>query len=241
MINAVRALFFWIGFLATAVPYGLLAVLLWLLRVPFRTRFNLLTTWGTFSIFWLHLTCGVRWRVIGAENITEQAGVLLANHQSTWETLFLQRLFRPQAWVLKESLLRIPFFGWGLRALDPVAIDRGQRRRALRQIVEQGSRLVEQGRWVVVFPEGTRLAAGQTRRWGTGGASLAVAARCPVIPLAHDAGRFWPRGGLVPRAGTSTITIGPPITVEGRTADEITREARNWVESHRADLPPPPR
>lgn len=236
MLGIPRALAFWLVFALSAIPFGILAIVMWLVRFPFPLRFRIISLWAGLAVHWLRLTCGVKWRIEGMENIPSQPCIVAANHQSTWETLFLQKLFRPQSWVLKRSLFWIPFFGWGLRSLEPVAIDRSRGREALRQIMEQGTRLLESRRWIVIFPEGTRLATGQSRRWGSGASMLATHSESPVVPVAHDSGRCWPRGSLIFRPGTITVRIGPPIDPAGRSADEVTEAVRAWVEGHRADL-----
>ncbi|MFO8155915.1 MAG: lysophospholipid acyltransferase family protein [Pseudomonadota bacterium] len=237
MVRLIRSAAFWLVFAVAAVPFGILAIAMWIGRLPFSLRFRIVSLWAGLGVHWLRLTCGVKWRVEGAENIPSQPCIIAANHQSTWETLFLQQLFRPQSWVLKRSLFWIPFFGWGLRSLEPVAIDRSRGRAALRQIIDQGTPLLEHHRWIVIFPEGTRLATGQTRRWGSGASMLATHSGYPIVPLAHDSGRCWPRGSLVFQPGTITVRIGPPIAIGGRTADQLTEVVRAWVENHRPDLP----
>ncbi len=199
--------------------------------LPYRTRYRVVMQWTTLNIWWLAVTCGLRHRVEGLENIPSRATVVLCKHQSTWETLVLPRYFSPQTWVLKRELLRIPFFGWGLATLRPIAIDRGAGRNALEQVVEQGMRRLAEGIWVVVFPEGTRVAPGARRRYRLGGAVLAEKSGRAVVPVAHDAGDYWPRRGFLKRPGTIRLVIGAPIESKGRSAAEINARAAEWIES----------
>jgi len=138
--------------------------------------------------------------------------------------------------VLKRELLLVPFFGWGLALLDPIAIDRGAGRKAVQQIIEQGRQRLESGRWVVVFPEGTRMAAGHHRRFGIGGAALAAGTGHPVVPVAHNAGHYWPRRGFLKKPGTIHVVIGPVIESRGKTAEQINRLAETWISETMARL-----
>jgi len=236
-VALLRSALFTLGMWLTTIPFGLLAVALLVVRPRFDRRFALISLWSRLMVHWLRWTCGVRWEVEGRENIPATPCLVFANHQSTWETIFLQSLFRPQTWVLKRELLAIPFFGWGLKALEPIAIDRGSGRKAVASIIRQGRERLAAERWVVVFPEGTRLGPGEQRKWGVGGAALAASSGYPVIPVAHDAGRYWAKGSFLKYPGTVRVRIGPPIPTEGRDAEAINEEARAWVEGHRADLP----
>ena len=201
------------------------------LVLPYRSRYRIVMQWTSLNIWWLGVTCGLRHRVEGLENIPKQATIVLCKHQSTWETLVLPRYFSPQTWVLKRELLRIPFFGWGLATLRPIAIDRAAGRDALEQVLEQGRRRLAEGIWVVVFPEGTRVAPGKRRRYRLGGAVLAEKTGRAVVPVAHNAGDYWPRRGFLKRPGTIRLVIGKPIQSEGLGATEINARAGRWIES----------
>ena len=201
------------------------------LALPYRTRYRVLMQWTVLNLWWLAVTCGLRHRVEGLQNIPERAAIVLCKHQSTWETLVLPRYFSPQTWVLKRELLRIPFFGWGLATLRPIAIDRAAGRSALEQVVEQGRRRLAEGIWVVVFPEGTRVAPGERSRYRRGGAALAERTGTAVVPVAHNAGDYWPRRGFLKRPGTIRLVIGEPIESAGRSAAEINARAAEWIES----------
>ena len=201
------------------------------LALPYRVRYRVVVRWTFLNIRWLEVTCGLRHRVEGLENIPARPTIVLCKHQSAWETLVLPRYFSPQTWVLKRELLRIPFFGWGLATLRPIAIDRAAGRSALEQVLEQGRRRLAEGIWVVVFPEGTRVAPGARRRYRLGGAVLAEKTHQAVVPVAHNSGDYWPRRGFLKRPGTIRLVIGEPIESEGLSAAEINSRAAEWIES----------
>lgn len=205
---------------------------LWLPVLPFlslRQRYAILTHWAQITLRWLRLTCGLGFRVTGREHIPDTPTVVLSNHQSAWETLAFQSIFPPQVWVLKRSLLRLPLFGWCLAMLRPVAIDRAAQSKALRQVIDQGRERLADGMWVVVFPEGTRMPPGTTGSFNPGGAMLAERAGVPALPVAHNAGIYWPRGSFPIRPGTIHVAIGPAIDPAGRKAKQINAEAENWI------------
>ncbi|NIR61499.1 MAG: 1-acyl-sn-glycerol-3-phosphate acyltransferase [Gammaproteobacteria bacterium] len=229
-----RAAAFWLGMAASTVFFSLTGLLT--APLPFRARYAWISLWSGFNVAWLRLTCGVRYRVEGAWNLPSGGAVILAKHQSTWETLFLSWYFRPQAQVVKRELLRIPFFGWGFALLEPVAIERKAGRHALRQLIEQGRARLEDGRWVLVFPEGHRMPPGVTGRYHLGGAKLAERTGYPVVPIAHNAGTFWPRGSFLKYPGTVRVVIGPLIDPKGRSAEGINAEAKRWIEAEVAAL-----
>ena len=170
-----------------------------LLTFPFKpvTRYRIISQWAKFNIFLVRVICGIKFRVVGAENITDTPSIILAKHQSAWETMVFQKIFPPQVWVLKRELLRIPFFGWGLAMTSPIAIDRAAGKEALKQIVAQGKDRLAQGFWVVVFPEGTRVKPGTKGKYGIGGAWLATHTGAPVLPVAHNAGEFWGKNAFL--------------------------------------------
>ena len=201
------------------------------ITLNYRTRYLIITQWSRFIIWWLKITCGVHWVVNGLEHIPSEPTVVLVKHQSAWETLALQTLFIPQVWVLKRKLLRIPFFGWGLAALRPIAIDREQRHSAMEQMLTQGSARLAAGCWVVIFPEGTRVPVGQRRRYKPGGARLATKTGKPVLPIAHDSGKCWPRNSFLKYPGTIHIVIGQLIATTDRDPNDINAEAEAWIES----------
>lgn len=215
---------------------GSVALTRWL---PIERRYALVCKWNrrvTLRIFeWI---LGIRFRVIGRENLPAQPSVVLAKHQSAWETMTFFDIFPPAAYVLKQELLRIPFFGWGLAQMPIVSIDRKAGKDALRQVVENGCALLQRGFWVIVFPEGTRTTVGTQRRYKIGGASLATAAACPVVPVAHNAGEFWGRQAFIKHAGEVTVSIGPAIATAGRSPDEVNAEAEAWIEAEMRRLFP---
>ena len=219
-----------------AAGQGLLSVLfsvaaILALLLPYRLRYTLVSRWTHWNLRWLELTCGLNYRVVGEENAPEQPAIIFCKHESAWETLALQRYFKPQVWVIKRELLWIPFFGWGLATLRPIAIDRKAGRANLNQILTQGRERLNDGCWVVIFPEGTRVAPGERRRYRQGGALLAEKTGYPVLPVAHNAGDFWPRNSFLKYPGTIDLAIGPLIDSSGRSAADINRLAESWIES----------
>lgn len=233
----VRATVFWVGFAASILLAGLLVQLLWL--APKTWRYWGVTLWNCFAAKWLHLTCGVGRQVWGLENLPQNSAfILMSNHQSTWETLALPCIV-PQhmSWVLKRELLKIPFFGWGLHLIRPIAIDRSAGRAAVKQIAHQGKALLEDGVSIVIFPEGTRVAPGEKVPYKIGGFVLAAHAGYPVVPVAHNAGESWRRHSYIKYPGTITVSIGKPIATAGLKADAIQQQVEAWIESEKARLP----
>jgi 1-acyl-sn-glycerol-3-phosphate acyltransferase len=174
--------------------------------------------------------------VSGLENLPEQSAVVLMKHSSAWETIAQLVILPPQTWVMKRELLWAPLFGWVLLLLRPIAIDRGAGRAAVQQVITLGRRRLEEGLWVVIFPEGTRVPAGATRRYGLSGALLAIAAGKPIVPVAHNSGDFWPRRGWYKRPGTVRLVIGEPIDSRGREARELTEAVRSWIDGELARM-----
>lgn len=217
----IRAALFYIGYTLATIVWGTLGTLFgWLL--PYRWRFKVIIgCWTWFCLTWLRWTCGIRHRVEGLERVPDTPCIILCRHESTWETLFLQQLFQPQATLIKRELLHIPFFGWAFRTLRPIAIDRNQQRKALRTLIEQGRHRLDDGIWVALFPEGTRMPRGEIGRLQPGGAALAAATGAPVLIVAHDAGRYWPAHAFRKNPGEVRVLIGEPIVAGGRSTKEI--------------------
>ena len=225
---------FFAGLVVSTVLFALLAPLT--APLPYRARYRFITRWSRFNLWWLGMTCGLRFIVEGAGNLPREPAVVLCRHESMWETLALQTLFAPQTWLLKRSLLRIPFFGWGLALLRPIAIDRGAGTEAMRALVREGARCLDDGAWVVVFPEGTRLAPGEFRPFHRGGAFLAKRTGRAIVPIAHNSGDFWPRRGFVKRPGTIRLAIGLPIDSGEASAAEVNRRAEEWIHERIASI-----
>ena len=229
-----RSLLFVLGLCIVTPPYAIFS----LLTFPFdrMTRYRLISGWSRLVIVLARVIVGIQWRVEGRENLPSRPSVILAKHQSAWETMAFQLIFPPQVLVLKRELLWIPFFGWGLALMSPIPIDRGRGMAALRAIARRGRERLAQGFWVVVFPEGTRVAPGKTRDYQPGGAWLAAAAGAPVVPVAHNAGLLWPRYAFLKRAGTVTVRIGPPIDTVDRDPKTINDLAKTWIEEQQRAL-----
>lgn len=201
------------------------------LLCPLRIRYAFIVNYIRMILRILQFTCGINYKVEGLENIPkDHAGVILSKHQSTWETFFIPSTFYQPAIILKRELFWVPFFGWGLATIDPIAINRNDHASALDQIIYKGKKCLEAGRWILVFPEGTRIPVGQVGKYRLGGARLAVAAGAPVIPIAHNAGYLWPRRKFIKRPGTVTVVIGKPIETVNRTPEDVMNEAKNWIE-----------
>jgi len=202
----------------------------------FAPAYRAAFAWASLIYFLCRHLCGLRFVVEGRENLPAEASVVLMKHSSSYETIMQMLLFPPQAWVLKGELIWAPFLGWGLAVLQPIAINRSSGRNAVGQVVEQGARRLQEGRWVVIFPEGTRMPAGETRRYGVSGTLLAQQTGRLLVPVAHDAGYFWPRRGWLKRPGTVRFCIGPPVDPRGRDPREVNEEIQAWVEKRVAEL-----
>jgi 1-acyl-sn-glycerol-3-phosphate acyltransferase len=234
VILILRSSLFYSGYaFATVLTSLLLLALCWL--VPLRKRFVIYATWCSFVLFWLRVTCGIRYQVSGLKNIPKVPVVVLSNHQSTWETIFLYKTFSPVCPILKKELLKIPFWGWAMALQKPIAIDRSRPREAGKYLLTQGKLRLQEGLSVVIFPEGTRTTIGAIKKFSRGGAQLAVASNAPIIPVVHNAGQCWPPGTFIKFPGTISVLIGEPIHAQGRGSGEVTGEFEVWVRSHKAD------
>ncbi len=197
--------------------------------LPFSVRYKIGDIWINSLLFMLKLCCGLSYEVQGLENLPSGAAVILSKHQSAWETLALRQFISPQTAVLKKSLLQIPFGGWALATLKPIAIDRQNQKEALKMLLEQGAARLQEGLFVLIFPEGTRVAPGKVKKFGAGGAMLAQKSGFPVVPLAHNAGEFWPRNSFLKYPGVIKVKIGPVISTTDKKSKEINAEAEAWI------------
>ena len=204
--------------------------------LPFRKRFVLARVWGLVLLWALKWTCRLDYRIEGKENLPAGNHIALWKHSSSWETIAMAVVFPRQVWVLKRELLWIPVVGWGIRQLHAIAIDRKSGHSAVGQVVEQGKQRLDEGDWIMIFPEGTRMPHGQTRKYGVSGTLLAAERVKLIVPVAHNAGSYWPRRGWMKKPGTVRVVIGPPIAPAGRDVREINKEVQEWIESTVARL-----
>ncbi|WP_254276423.1 1-acyl-sn-glycerol-3-phosphate acyltransferase [Halomonas sp. 3H] len=239
-MNVLRSLLFYAGYFMAMLVCGVLFVPVAPL-LPLRHRYRLLNLYNHFIIAWFRWTCGVRYEVRGLERLPPGPCVILANHQCEWETVYLQLLKPPVCTVLKQELLRIPLFGWGLRLLHPIALDRSRPARAMKQVLTQGKSRLEEGLSVLIFPEGTRVAPGHRRRYNKSGAVIACRAGVPVLPVAHNAGERWPGRHWVKNPGRLSLVVGEPIQTEGRSPEEVLVDVEAWIESRLAEISEVPR
>jgi len=213
----------------SAFCYCIICLLAW--PLPLRYRYSLILAWNKAAIWMLKVVCRIDYTIEGLENIPKDGtGIVLSKHQSSWETFLLPLFFHQTAIILKRELLWVPFFGWGLATIDPIAINRNDHSSAMEQVITKGKKCLEDGRWILIFPEGTRIPYGQVGKYRIGGARLAVATGYPVIPVAHNAGRFWPRRTFIKQPGTIRVIIGPVIPTQGRTAEDVIAQTKNWIE-----------
>jgi 1-acyl-sn-glycerol-3-phosphate acyltransferase len=229
-----RSLAFWVVFPVSLVIFATL--LLFTVFFSLKTRWRLVQLWVHFILWWLKLTCKLTHEVQGNEHITPDAGIVFSKHQSTWETIALQHIFPLQVWVAKRELMWIPFFGWGLALMKCIHIKRGTGKAAVKQLVSQGKARLDEGIWVVIFPEGTRIPAGQRGRYRIGGAVLADQTGYPIIPVAHNAGEYWPRRSFIKRPGVIQVRICAPIDPAGKSPQQILDEASDWIEDRMAEI-----
>lgn len=199
--------------------------------LPLHLRYRFTRLWMIGVIYCGKKVCGIEYKIIGWENTqTIKNGIIFSKHQSAWETIVLAAMFQQAALIIKRELLWIPFFGWGLALLSPIAINRSKATNALQQLLGQGMKLLSQGRWIIIFPEGSRVEPGKVGRYHLGGAKLAVTSGYPVIPVAHNAGICWGKRKFIKSPGVIKVIFGPPIYPQGLTAQEVLHTAKTWIE-----------
>lgn len=238
-MNLLRSSLFMLGAVLWTALFG--TVLLFAGLLPLLSRFRIVFHYRRGFMWMTRHILGITHEIRGRENLPAAPAVILAKHQSAWETVALQDLVPEDTYcvfVLKKELMRLPFFGWGLAALQMISIDRAAGRDALNQVVEQGTDRLRRGFWIIIFPEGTRVAPGETRRYKPGGAYLASHAGSKVVPVAHNAGEVWPRNAFVKRPGHVVVSIGPAIDAAGRSLDEINSNVEHWIEGEMRRISP---
>ena len=235
-MTTLRSVLFFVGALAVTAVFGFL--------VPggmiagFRGAAWMARTYTRIMMTWVEWSLGIRCDVKGWENVPNHPVIVMAKHQSAWETLFMESRFPAQCWIVKKELLWLPFVGWSLMAIRAIAIDRSSGHSAREQIVEQGARRLKQGMWVSIFPEGTRIAPGKVGRYGIGGALLATRTGTPILPIAHNAGEYWPRYAFRKHPGRVQVVIGPLIRTEGRDVLSVNNEVQEWIEARMREISP---
>ena len=222
-----RSLLYFIGSIISLIVITLCGLFLVILPYSYRQRF--LSNWAIFCIWWLKISLNITTDVKGSENINSSPSVIISNHQSTWETLAFQTIFPAHTWVLKQELLWLPVFGWSLALLKPIVINRGDKLNAIKKVIKQGSERLSQGISVVVFPEGTRQTYKHLGDYQNGAAAIAKKSGHDIIPVYHNAGKFWPKGSFIKKPGVITVIIGKPISSSFLTSSELTKEVRNWT------------
>lgn len=234
---AVRSALFLLFQLVTVIPYAFCCIAIAPLPLHWRYRFTI--GWPRMVLWAGRVLCGMRWQVRGWENLPDGPAVLLSKHQSTWETFYyVSWMPRELCFVFKRELLWVPFFGWGIALLKMIHIDRSRGRDAFESVVEQGQRKLDEGRWIIMFPEGTRTPVGSQGKYKTGGARLAIRTGAPVVPMAVNSGECWPKKRFVKTPGLITVSIGPPIPTAGRTPDDVNAEVERWIETEMRRLSP---
>ncbi|MEX2496381.1 MAG: lysophospholipid acyltransferase family protein [Woeseia sp.] len=224
----VRSLLFQAYFFVTAIAFAMMIVLCgWL---PYRIRFALARFWSVSMLWAGRVICGLDYVIEGRENIPQTPCVIMIKHSTVFEAYAQIAIFPQQTWVVKRELMWIPIFGWGLALLKPIAINRRAGHTAVAQVIQQGRRRLAEGISLTIFPEGTRVLPGSSKKYGVSGAALAKEAGCPVIPVAHNAGDFWPRRSLIKKPGLIRFCVGPPVAVEDRSPKEINQSVRSWIE-----------
>lgn len=229
-----RSLLFYIGMISALLVWAPLILISPIF--PYPIRYKLLIKWGYFTIWWLEKTCRLNYKVHGIENLPKTTSIVLSKHQSACETIMFLKVFPPQTWLLKRELIWIPIYGLALKNLEAIIIRRQNIRKSMQQLIDKGRKNLQAGRWIIIFPEGTRVPPGQKKRYGIGGALLAEKTSYPVVPVAHNAGRFWPKQSFIKQPGTIDIVIGPTIETKGKTYREINALAEKWIEKTMENL-----
>lgn len=231
----IRILLFYVCITITAILTFIVAAIFLPLPIPYKAKYAIIRCWTITFIFFAKVICGLNYEIKGLENIPKNACVIMINHQSMWETIAMPVLLPPQCWILKKELLRIPFFGWGLVLLKPISIDR-KNINSVKQLIAQGIMRLKDNIFVIIYPEGTRIKVNETKAFSRSGAALAKAANTIILPIAHNAGKFWPRGIFPKHPGTIKIIIGKPIATADKDISEITKTVEAWINEEKSKI-----
>jgi 1-acyl-sn-glycerol-3-phosphate acyltransferase len=235
-VTTLRSVIFLLGALVITAPFGLLVPLGRIFGS--EPPFTLARLYTQVMLKWVEMSCGIGYVVSGWEHVPKFPVVIMAKHQSAWETIFIESAFPSQCWIIKKELRWLPFVGWGLMAIRAIAIDRSSGSSAREQIVEQGAQRLKEGHWVTIFPEGTRTAPGKVGRYGIGGSLLATRTGTPILPIAHNAGEYWGRYAFKKKQGIVKVVIGPLIETAGRDVISVNNEVRDWIEGQMRIIAP---
>ena len=226
LMLVIRSTVFYMGYLLS----GLIASIIACIFGPFlnlNNRLRLFSLWPRFANWFLAFTCNVRVEMKGQENLPKTPCVIVSNHQGQWETFSMQYLFHPLSTLLKRELLFIPIWGWAMSLLKPIAINRGRPREALLKALTEGQKRINNGFYVLFFPEGTRVSPGEVHQYSRSGFELAARAGVPVLPIVHNSGDCWPAHKFIKYPGTIYITIGKPHKVVE--AKISSKEIEEWT------------
>jgi 1-acyl-sn-glycerol-3-phosphate acyltransferase len=222
-----RSLLYFVGSIISLILITLCGLFFVFSSYPTRQKF--LSQWAIFCIWWLKVTLNITTNIIGQENVKKSPCIIISNHQSTWETLAFQTIFPAHTWVLKRELLWLPIFGWSLALLKPIIINRGDKLKAIKKVIKQGADRLDKGISIVIFPEGTRQPYKQLGEYQNGGSVIAKKSGYEIVPVYHNAGNLWPKGGFIKKSGVITVVIGEAISDSSLTSPELTEKIRNWT------------
>ncbi|MBN1378688.1 MAG: 1-acyl-sn-glycerol-3-phosphate acyltransferase [Gammaproteobacteria bacterium] len=229
--------FFWLITVSSVVS----TIYILAFMIPYKQRYLIARLWGYLSVLGLKLCCFLRCQIIGRENIPTRPFIVFSKHQSSFEILVLMSTLGPTSWVAKREILRLPIFGWAFGMSKPICLDRKAGITAVEQLNQQGQQALDEGRNVLIFPEGTRKAPGTKPHYRIGGALLAEKTGYPILPVAHNCGEFWPRLSFFKWPGKATLIFGPLLETKGKKASEINQQAQEWIEGRMEEISNPSR
>jgi len=232
----VRSFVYLLLFVAITAVFGVIVLASALLPLSIHQRYVIPRRWGLLLTWLAGVVCGLKYTVEGQENLPKEPFISLWKHSSTWDTFAQMFVVPPASWLLKREVVWIPIVGWAVKTYRPIAINRRAGHSAVNQVVSQGRERLKSGLGVVVYPEGTRVAPGQTRKYGISGALLATETGAPIVPIAHNSGYFWPRHSILKKPGVIRVVIGPAIDTRGLTAREVNERAQQWIEAKVAEI-----
>jgi 1-acyl-sn-glycerol-3-phosphate acyltransferase len=236
MLQWIRSVIYTVLLFLVTGFFGVIVLVSALLPLTIEQRYVIPRSWGLFLTWLAKVVCGLGYTIEGQENLPSRPFVSLWKHSSAWETMAQMFVVPPASWSLKREVIWIPIVGWAVSTFKPIAINRRAGHSAVNQVVAQGRERLAAGMGIIVYPEGTRVLPGQTRKYGVSGALLACETGAPVVPIAHNSGYFWHRRSLLKKPGTIRVVIGPPIDPTGLTPREVNERAQQWIEAKVAEI-----